>query len=60
MTAAPPASVVIGWIGRKPADGIKCNKPTGICGYLDCADENRCLERPRTKPPPPLVASDAK
>jgi hypothetical protein len=59
MTAALPAAAVIGWIGRKPPEDIKCNKPTGICGYLDCADESRCLERPRAKPSPSLVASDA-
>lgn len=55
MTAAPPAAAVIGWIGRRPPEGVECNKPRGICGYLDCADESRCLERPRTKPSPSLL-----
>jgi hypothetical protein len=50
MIAAPPTAAVLSWTGRKPQDGIKCNKPTGICSYLDRADESRCLERSRTKP----------
>ena len=55
---APPAAVV-GWIGREPPDGVTCNKPSGVCGYLDCADERRCLERSRTKPLPQSIASPA-
>lgn len=50
MITAPPKAAVIGWIGRKPPDGITCNKPSGICGYLDCAIESRCLERLRARP----------
>jgi hypothetical protein len=57
MITPPPTAAVVGWIGRKPPDGVTCNKPSGICGYLDCAIENRCLERPRTKPLPQPVAS---
>jgi hypothetical protein len=54
---APPTTVVIGWIGRKPPEGGECNKPSGICGYLDCAHENRCLEWPRMKPSQPAAPS---
>lgn len=50
MITAPPTAGVAGWIGRKPPEGVECNKPSGICGYLDCAEESRCLERSRTKP----------
>jgi hypothetical protein len=50
MITAPPATVaVVDWIGRKPPEGVTCNKPRGICGYLDCAEESRCLERLRRK-----------
>ena len=57
MIAASPTAAVAGWIGRKPRDGVACNKPSGICGYLDCAEESRCLERSRTKPSSQSVAS---
>lgn len=57
MSAAPSIATIKGWIGRKPPDDVTCNKPSGICGYLDCADESRCLERPRAKPSPQPVAS---
>lgn len=57
MITAPPTAAVVGWIGRKPPDGVTCNKPSGICGYLDCADESRCLERPRAKPSSQSVES---
>lgn len=52
MIVAPPATAAVaGWIGRRPPEGVNCNKPRGICGYLDCAEEGRCLERSQTKPP---------
>jgi hypothetical protein len=57
MITAPRTAAVVGWIGRKPPDGVKCNKPSGNCGYLDCADESRCLERSRTTPSSQSVAS---
>ena len=57
MITAPPNAAVVTWIGRKPPDGLPCNKPSGICGYLDCAGESRCLERLRTKPPSQSAAS---
>jgi hypothetical protein len=58
MMPAPLATAaVVGWIGRKPPEGVKCNKPSGICGYLDCAGESRCLERLRTKPSSQSAAS---
>ena len=50
MIVALPTATVLSWIGRKPPDGIKWNKPAGICSYLHCADERRCLERSCTKP----------
>jgi hypothetical protein len=50
MSTEPATATVIHWIGRKPPEGIKCNKPTGICGYLDCADEGRCLDKSKAKP----------
>jgi hypothetical protein len=60
ITASPATAAVVGWIGRKPPDGVKCNKPSGICGYLDCAEERRCLERSHTKPSSqPTAASPA-
>ena len=60
MVSAPPlAAAVVGWIGRKPPEGVACNKPSGICGYLDCAEESRCLERPRTQPSARSIASSA-
>jgi hypothetical protein len=47
---APPPPPPSHWVGRKPAvEGLVCNKPTGICGYLNCAKEGRCLQTP-TKP----------
>lgn len=49
ITAPAAATAVVGWIGRKPPESVKCNKPSGICGYLDCAEESRCLERSRAK-----------
>ena len=50
MTTAPSTAAVMSWIGRRPSEGVACNKPSGICGYLDCAEESRCLERARPKP----------
>lgn len=57
ITAPSAAAAVVGWIGRKPPDGVICNKPSGICGYLDCAEESRCLERSRAKPSSEPIAS---
>jgi hypothetical protein len=57
ITALPATAAVAGWIGRKPPEGVNCNKPSGICGYLDCAEESRCLERLRTKPSSQPTAS---
>ena len=58
MIAAPlAAAAVADWIGRKPPAGVTCNKPNGICGYLDCAGESRCLERSRTKPSQSVATS---
>jgi hypothetical protein len=58
MTTAPPATAAVaGWIGQKPPEGVTCNKPSGICGYLDCAGESRCLERSRTKASQPAATS---
>jgi hypothetical protein len=59
MITAPPTAAVMVWIGRKPPEGVKCNKPSGICGYLDCAAESQCLERSRTKPSPSVASSPA-
>lgn len=59
ITAAPATAAVVGWVGRKPPEGVKCNKPSGICGYLDCAEESRCLERSRTKPSQSVASSPA-
>lgn len=51
-STGPATGAVIHWIGRKPPEGVKCNKPIGICGYLDCADEGRCLDKVKAKPKP--------
>jgi hypothetical protein len=60
ITAPPATATVAGWIGRRPPEGVKCNKPSGICGYLDCAEESRCLERSRAKTSSqPVAASPA-
>lgn len=50
ITTVPATAAVLGWIGRKPPEGVQCNKPSGVCGYLDCAEESRCLERSRPQP----------
>lgn len=57
ITTPPATAAVVGWIGRKPPEGIKCNKPSGICGYLDCVEESRCLEKSHMPPSPPPIAS---
>jgi len=59
MITALPTAAVVGWIGRKPPEGMKCNKPSGLCGYLDCAEESRCLERSRASPSPQSTASSS-
>lgn len=56
---APPANAVTGWIDRRVPEGGDYNKPSGTCGYLDCADESRCLERPRMKPSQSVASSPA-
>jgi hypothetical protein len=50
ISTEPAGHSVIHWIGRKPPEGVVCNKPIGICGYLDCADEGRCLDKVKAKP----------
>jgi hypothetical protein len=50
MSTESATGAVIHWIGRKPSEGVKCNKPAGGCGYLDCADEGRCLDKVKAKP----------
>lgn len=35
------------WVGQKPP--VPCNKPTGLCGYLNCKAENKCLQAPRQR-----------
>ena len=57
ITASRATAGVVSWIGRTPPEAVECNKPSGICGYLDCAKEMRCLERSRTKPPAQSAAS---
>jgi hypothetical protein len=37
------------WVGTKPP--VPCNKPTGLCGYLNCKHENKCLQAPRVRRP---------
>ena len=38
------------WVGTKPP--VPCNKLFGICGYINCRAEGRCLQAPHTKPRP--------
>jgi hypothetical protein len=38
------------WVGRKPPPPVTCNKPTGLCGYIFCEREGRCLQAPAGKP----------
>lgn len=42
---APP-----GWVGRRPP--VECNKEFGVCGYINCKAEGRCLQARTVKPPP--------
>ena len=59
MTAPRTTTAVTGWIGRRPPEGGECNRPSGICGDIDCADESRCLERPHMKLSQPVASSPA-
>jgi hypothetical protein len=39
---APCLDAKTTWVGTKPT-GVECVKKTGICGYLNCKSEDRCL-----------------
>ena len=37
------------WVGTKPP--VPCNKLFGICGYINCEKEGRCLQVRHVKRP---------